>query len=511
MMKHHLLRGGPPVAAGAESLLDALEQRAARAEPWLVFHQGRSFESVTAAQIVERARGWSEALAAAGAGPGQQVGIWHPNSAEFVASFFGALGTGATAVPLPWPVIEGDFSAALELLRPLLQRARISLVAAPERARVQAAGVSFVAERPAPAGWVRRPAAEDVAFLQFTSGSTGAPRGAVITHRAALCNARALVARLDLTPADVGVSWIPFFHDMGLIGVLLASLTGGFPVHVLRPAQFLLHPWSWLELVGETGASLTVGPDFGYAFAARRCGERKFSLGSLRCALSGSEPLHLATLDAFDARFARDGFRPEAFVGAYGLAENTLAVTAGPARAHLHHGARGRITPSVGQPLPGTEVAILAGEIWVRSPSLMEGYFEAPADSARALVDGWLRTGDLGVVEAGNLFVTGREKELVIKAGQKFHPAEIEELVVRCLDAPLNGVAVFNDAEALVLVIEQRRAQPEPDTAGVRALIVERLGVRVDRVQWVPPGTLPRTTSGKLRRAACAELFGGPG
>jgi acyl-CoA synthetase (AMP-forming)/AMP-acid ligase II len=155
-------------------------------------------------------------------------------------------------------------------------------------------------------------------------------------------------------------------------------------------------------------------------------------------------------------------------------------------------------------------VAIEAGEIWVRSPSLMRGYFEAPEETVRVLVDGWLRTGDLGAVEGGSLFITGREKDLLIKAGRKFHPAEIEELVARTVDTPPNGVAAFNDEEALVLVIEQRRIQAEPDSAAVRALIVEHLGVRVDRVQWVTAGSLPRTTSGKLRRAACAELFGAP-
>lgn len=505
-----VLSGGPPIAPCARSLLHALEQRAARDEPWLVFHHGSTVESFSAAQILQRAQGWTQGFAAAGVGRWQRVGIWQPNSVDFVAAFFGALGVGAVPVPLAWPVMEGNFEAALGHLEPIRARARIRFVAAPERAQVATVGVDWVSPRDAHQGWIHRPGAEDTAFLQFTSGSTGQPRGVVISHLAALHNAHALVAGLGLTPADIGVAWIPFFHDMGLIGVLLASLVGGFSVHVLRPGEFLLHPWRWLELIGEAGASLTVGPDFGYAFAARRCGTRRFSLGSLRCALSGSEPIHLATLEAFEARFGPDGFRPEAFVGAYGLAENTLGVSVGPAHGRLYRDPRGRLTPTVGTPLPGVEIALDGpdGEICVRSQCLMKGYFEASEESKRALVDGWLRTGDLGVVEGGKLFITGREKDLVIKAGAKFHPSEIEQLVAGSLDAPPNGVAAFNDADQLVLVIEQRRIEPAPDSSRVRALIVERLGVRVDRVRWVPAGSLPRTSSGKLRRTACAEMFG---
>jgi len=497
-----LLKGGTPVPVEAATLLELLELRAGSRGPWLVFHHGHRVEAYSADDVLRRAWMWGAGMRGL---PGARVGIWHPNSLDFVASFFGALGAGATPVPIAWPVLEGDLAGALERLDPVLARGELKAIAAPARTLLIAKGPGWVTPRAAHGFDGPRPTADAPAFIQFTSGSTGLPRGAVISQRAAVYNATALVKGLGLGPHDVGVSWVPFFHDMGLVGVMLASLVGGFTTHVLRPSEFLLHPWTWLDLIDSAQATLTVAPDFGYGFAVRRCRERNPHLSSLRCALTGSEPIHASTLTAFCDRFAPGGFHPEAFVGAYGLAENTLGVTVGPALS-------GHRLPSVGAPLAGMDVALdgPSSEICVRSPSLMTGYFEAPEETARALDGGWLRTGDLGRIEDGQLFVIGREKEVVIKAGQKFHPSQIEQLVATNVDAPPNGVAAFNNAaDELVLVIEQRRAIDPVDTARVRALIVDRLGVRVDRVEWVPAGSLPRTTSGKLRRSACAEQFGG--
>ncbi len=500
----------PPAVRDA-TLLDALERRANGQRPWLVFHQGPSVQHVSAGDALERGQQWATAFIDAGVAPGQCVGIWQPNAPDFVAAFFGALLAGATPVPLAWPVIDSNVGATLERLRPILDRAHVRCISAPVDA-----GQPNDPARSWPLRAMHRTAPhqptlgpEQPAFIQFTSGSTGLPRGAVISHAAALSNATALVAGLGLTPDDVAVSWVPFFHDMGLIGVLLSSLVGGFEVHVLRPSAFLLHPWHWLELVTQVRATLTVAPDFGYAFAARRCGARSFSLETLRCALTGSEPIQRSTLDAFTGRFGRDGFRPEAFVGAYGLAENTLGVSAGPALARTFVDPHGRRLPSVGQPLPGVEVRVeRSGEICVRSPSLFTGYFEDDDGTAGALKDGWLHTGDLGVIDRGHLFIVGREKDLIIKNGSKFHPAQFEELVAKTVDAPPNGVVAFNDDEQhLVVAIEQRRASFATDSTSVRSLIAEHFGVRVDRVEWVPAGTLPHPASGKLRRHACAELL----
>lgn len=503
------LTGRSAPAFNTVCLLDALEDRATSNQPWLTFHETDTPFTVRASDVVTRAQHWARAFVDAEIGPNAAVGIWYPNSFEFVAAFFGAHGAGAVPVPLAWPVIDGQLETAYQRLEPLLAGAGIRHVAAAPRAHQPHTDTTWVTARPSGTQWLARPRADDTAFVQLTSGSTRAPRGVVISHRAALENAHALVAGLRLTAGDVGVSWVPFFHDMGLVGVLLASLVGGFEVHVLRPGTFLMHPWRWLELIERTQATLTVSPDFGYSFASRRCASKSLSLASLRCALSGSEPVQLGTLDAFEGRFCPDGFRPEAWVSAYGLAENTLGVSIGhPRAAQTMVGAH--CIPTVGTPLPGVEIGLEpSGEICVRSPSLFSGYLNAPAQTALTLVDGWLHTGDVGTIENGRLFIVGREKEMVIHNGTKFQPTHIEQLVAHTVDAPPNGVVVFNCLNReLVLVIEQRRRSGPADSNRIRALIVDQLGVRVDRIEWVPAGTLPRTTSGKLRRTACAAQFG---
>lgn len=518
MIPQTILYGSRALQCAAPSLLAALEMRAQEPGPWLTFYDGSRAEPYSGAALAARARQWSEVFVEAEIPFGSRVGIWHPNSPDFVASFFGAMGAGLVPVPLPWPVLESNLTQALHRLEPVIRCARIECVAAPARAAIEGSPLRWPfphsAAGPVANRFPNPPAPSDTAFIQFTSGSTGQPRGAVISQHAALYNAQALVAGLGLCPSDIGVSWVPFFHDMGLIGVLLASLAGGFQVHVLRPSAFLLHPWHWLELASAVKATLTVGPDFGYALATRRSGDRAFSLASLTCAITGSEPIHESTLNAFSKRFAVSGFRRQSFVGAYGLAENTLGVSVGAAAVTGSSDRHGRSIPSVGTPLPGMTVAIEAvtNEIYVRSPSMMSGYFEAPEETARTLVDGWLRTGDLGVIADGTLQITGREKELVIRAGRKFHPSEIEQLVAHAVDAPPNGVFAFERVsgarDELVLVVEQRRVDVNADGTRLQVLIADALGLRIDRVEWVAAGRLPRTTSGKLRRSACAQEFG---
>ena len=503
--------------SSAATLIEALEQRCAVDVPWLTFHHGASVFRASTGTVRQLARGWAAAFTRAGVQPGDRVGLWQPNSIDFVAAFFGALGAGAIAVPLAWPVAESATDQGLDRLAPLLRQAGIRHLAMPEGV----ADARRISGPEAPGRALRSGEPGDAAFIQFTSGSTQTPRGAVINHRAALCNATALVNALGASSRDVGVSWLPLFHDMGLVGVLLTSLLGGFELHLLRPAEFLLHPKRWLELCGEVQATLTVAPDFGYAYAARRVpADAQLSLSSLRIALTGSEPIQQRTLDAFSARFGPSGFRPEAFHGAYGLAENTLAVAIGPALEASYTTSSGRVVPTVGRAVGDVEIAIDAregeeGPIRVRSGSLMSGYFGAPEATAEVLRDGWLHTGDRGVRRDGRLFVTGRDKDLVIKAGRKFHPSEIEQVVASCVDTTPNGVAAFSiasrgDGEELVVVVEPRRVASEASEHAVKTAVVTELGVRVDRVEWVAPGALPRTSSGKLKRSECVRLFGGP-
>jgi acyl-CoA synthetase (AMP-forming)/AMP-acid ligase II len=500
-----VLRGPAEVAPAADSLTGLLAALPGAA-PWLIFHRGDRVELLDGAAARSLARGWGRAFREAGVEPGDRVALLLPNRPDFAGAFFGALLAGATPVPLPWPVVAAaDAQRELLAARLAVARPRALAVAAP-----LASGWALpTVTAPAP-GAIAPAGAAELAFIQFTSGTTGAGRGAMVSQRAALASATAMARALDAGPRDVAVSWLPLFHDMGLVGVMLCSLAAGFPVHVLTPAEFLLRPARWIELLAATGATLTVAPNFGYELAARRAPAR--GLGALRHALSGSEPVHRSTIDAFEARFDAGGRT----LPVYGLAEYSLGVTfSAPGEAAPDLVWQGRRVPSVGRPLAGTTVAVRAaegeeGEILVRGPALMDGYLDDPAATARALDGGWLRTGDLGVVAAGRLHVTGREKDLVIKAGRKFHPYDIEQVAARALDAPPGGVVAFSvpgaGTEELVVVVEGR-ARDAPDAERrVRGSVLATLGVRVDRVRVVGVGTLPRTTSGKVRRGACPAL-----
>ncbi|MCK6545102.1 AMP-binding protein, partial [Myxococcota bacterium] len=369
------------------------------------------------------------------------------------------------------------------------------------------------------------PTATVPAFIQFTSGTSGAPRGAVISQAAAVYSATIMGQALGLAPGQVGVSWLPLFHDMGLVGALLSSLIAGVELHVLTPHEFLLHPDRWLELVSRVKARVMVGPNFGYELASRRAASRgPFALGAVEVMLNGSEPVQRTTLDGFEEKFERHGLPKGKFRPAYGLAEATLGVAftaPGMPDPDLPHGDR-RI-PSVGRPLAGMEVEIVAedgsvvpegveGEITVRGPSVMDGYLGDEEATKRVLRGRTLFTGDLGVVQGGALYVTGRKKDLVIKGGEKFHPYELERVAGAAVDAAPNGAVALGrmntktGTEDLIVLVELPAAREAGAIAKIRGALLEKLGVRADAVLVVRPGEIPRTTSGKLRRGDAIAL-----
>jgi fatty-acyl-CoA synthase len=526
-----LIRGSTAAAPPFRTIPEALWAASASGAAWLTFHHGKVQRTLSFAEVFALARGWAMALREAGVRGGDRVAVLQPNEAGFVGAFFGAQLLGAAPVPLAWPVVAAA-SGRYDTLAALVRASRPAVLAVP--ASFEAArdfGARLVCEPLEPgAAAIEVPTdSAQPAFLQFTSGTTGAPRGAVISHGAAVASAWVMGKGLRATTEDVGVSWLPLFHDMGLVGVLLCSLLYRFPIHVLSPAEFLLRPSRWLELLSQVKATITVGPNFGYELATRRGGEaERYQLSALRMALNGSEPVHRATLERFQQKYAASGLAAGAVVPVYGLAENTLGVCfSDPLAPQPDLEREGRAVPSVGRPLDGMEVALCGpggaevpdgeqGEITVRGPSLMSGYFENPEASAAALRDGWLYTGDLGVARGGCLYVTGREKDLVIKGGRKFHPYDIERVVADAVDAPPGGTAAFavpNETagtEDLVVVTELRRFRPAEEIEKlVRGKLLEELGVRPDRVKVVGAGALPRTSSGKVQRRACAERYGG--
>src|SRR5512140_2596730 len=351
------IHGPERPASNALTIVAALESAAGSDATWLTFHRGAEARALSFAAAFDLALRWCAALRQAGVQPGDRVAVIQPNGADFVGAFFGAQLAGATAVPLAWPVVAAAGERNHALLAAQVHHAGVSAIAT-QPGFGSAFGAPLVTA-PADAGIASLPAGEeDAAFLQYTSGTTGAPRAAIISQRAAVASAEAMGLSLRLGPSDVAVSWLPLFHDMGLVGVLLCSLLYRFPVHVLSPAEFLLRPARWIELLASSRATLTVAPNFGYELAVRRV-RGSYDLSSLRQALNGSEPVHRATLDAFERRFA---LRPCTLLPVYGLAENTLGVcfSDDPAPATDLQW-EGRAVPSVGPPLPGAEVKVLAG------------------------------------------------------------------------------------------------------------------------------------------------------
>jgi amino acid adenylation domain-containing protein len=500
-----------------------------------------------------------------------------PPGLDFVVAFLGCLYAGVVAVPAypPRPSRRRRPDGPDERLRAVLadSRPRVALVtgrAAEGSGRGAGElpdGLPVVAVDRVPDGEARawRPPPEDpdaVAFLQYTSGSTAAPRGVEVTHRNLAANQRAIERAFDQSEESVVVGWLPLYHDMGLVGTVLQPIWCGGRAVLMAPAAFLQRPRRWLEAIDRYRATTSGGPDFGYALAARKAGGEAegLDLASWRVAFDGAEPVRGATLDAFTRAFAPAGFRREAFLPCYGLAEATLFVTGAPVdgepevrevsaaaleRGRAEPAAEGSATPPVslvscGRPGAGLEVAVVdperrarrevgsVGEIWVAGESVARGYFGRPAETAAtfgARVLGeegeegrgrWLRTGDLGFLASdGGLFVTGRRKDLIIVRGRNLYPHDLERTAETAHPALRpGGAAAFGvdleGEERLVLVVEvDRRREDEAAeaAAAARAAVVGAHEVAVAEVVPLPAGELPRTSSGKVRRGECRRRY----
>ena len=511
----------------AATLTDLMAQRAAADPAVPYFHLFGS--PVTYGDLWRQSERYAAGFAKHGVERGDKVCLIYPTCAEFFYTFFGALRLGAIPVPLyPTLGVEGTAN--------VFRDSEATAVATigwfrkgVEESRSAAANVRHILEpfdlevdAPAPAMPVARE--EDTAFIQYTSGSTGHPRGVVLSHANVCRTVEFMAEAAQLTRDDVVVSWLPLYHDMGLIGCAFTPPTTGSPLHLLPPD--LKNPRVWLELITEVRATFTVSPDFGYRNCVRNIHDPAgIDLSSLKQALSGAEPVRASSIQAFEEKFGVSNL----ITPCYGLAEATLAVAIWPRGVPLRFDRSGRFL-SVGSPCRGVSVRIQQegrvvgaeeeGEICVRSPGVMQGYYNNPEATSRVLSrDGWLRTGDLGFVDAdGYLYVTGRLKDLIILGGENLIPGDVEE-VVDHVDGVRYSAAVGLDSERIgsqrLHVIAEVR-DPSMDHQALPGLvreIVQRVhharGHRPAKVLLVLPGTIPKTSSGKIQRSRLSEMIAG--
>jgi acyl-CoA synthetase (AMP-forming)/AMP-acid ligase II len=510
---------------------------------------------------------------------GARVLLLFPPGLAFVPAFFGCLAAGAIALPAYAPCGRRR-DRAIARLRGMIGDAGVSLVVAPESVRARASVLQAAipelrdipwlssdeaAAMPAPeTRGPRSPDAADVALLQYTSGSTTTPRGVVVTHGNLLHNL-ARGARLGGCDAEsVGVSWLPINHDMGLIGGVLQPAFSGFPMWLMAPAAFLQRPVRWLQAISRFGGTHSAAPNFAYELCARRATDsdrRSLDLGCWRVAYNAAEPVRTSTLHAFQRAFGDCGFRWEALRPAYGLAESTLLVSSlasedGPLTLEIdrRHAGQNRVAPitlggesmpvvACGEigPIDGNQRIVIVdperrvrcgpddiGEIWLAGKSVAAGYWNRAEETAATFGarlrsdddrESYLRTGDLGFVRAGHLYVTGRIKDVLIVRGQKHYPQDLEQTaeaaspLIRLGCCAAIALESANDDERIVIIAEMDDVDVSGDDAiaAVRRAVVEAHAIALGGVVLVHPRTLPRTTSGKLQRYLCRQAYAAVG
>ena len=517
-------------------------------------------EDLTYGQLWEAARVVASRLRHAGLQQGDRVLLALPTSRWFFESFFGVLVGGGVPVPVAPPTsLKGTkFEAYREIINNVAQDSGATVCACLERAAtalqegLRTAGLGtrlLCADAPAEVESdgcpVVRPSPSDTALLQYTSGSTSKPKGVVLGHGNIVANAEA-IAQVSVEPDTVCVSWLPLYHDMGLIGAFLTALYCRAPVVLMPPQAFVKDPAAWLRRISEFRGTYTVAPNFAFGYSARSVAPETLpgvQLDSLKTVLNGAEPVDVDAVESFYEKFQPLGLRRGVVRPVYGLAESSLAVTfAEPGRlmfdevdadllesegvaARASDSARSRRLVSVGRPIPTQEVRVVdgrdqplperrVGEVVVRGPSLMRGYHNRPEETAETLRGGWLHTGDLGYLAGGELYLTGRSKDLIIRYGRNYYPQDIEKLAGGVEGVVSGGVAAFaveDGGETLVVVFAETRARKEHERDQIERQIRSRCQdfflFGPDVVRLVTPGSIPRTTSGKIRRRACKQLY----
>lgn len=552
----------PPIAAS--TLLEVLDWHATRQPErphvrWL--EEGREVATLSYGQLQRDAQAMSDTLAARGIGPGHTVALMLPSSLDFLRAFFAILFCGAIPVPIypPWRaarledhlrrqagILASCQAVALIGDQRLTPLAKLLGAIAPEMRHVLSA--EALAAAGPKNGALPTVSAEHLALLQYTSGSTGEPKGVMLNHTNLLANIRAWGQALALTRDDVAVSWLPLYHDLGLIGAWLGSLYHGCPLVLMSPLDFLARPRVWFETLDRYRGTISAAPNFAWALMLREVHHLQQSgldLSALRYLANGAEPISAATLEAFATAYAPLGIRRQALAPVYGLAENTVGLAVTPpgreplivpaSRTALQSGHYTQpqadddrqLIVGCGQPLPGHQIRIVdphgrplpegqIGELQFRGPSACGGYYRDPEASAALKQDGWLRSGDLAFMLGNELFIHGRSKEIIIRAGRNIAPYEIEEAIGQLSGVRRGCVVAFgvpdavSGSEKLIIAAETRlrdATRRDQLSAEIRRACSELEGLPADEVLLLPPHALAKTSSGKLRRAAIRAAY----
>ena len=559
----------PAVAAATEAntLVEVLEWHVARnpdrRHVTVLQDESVVIATMTYGELSEAARAVAAGLIARDVAPGDRVALMLPTGTEFFTAFFGILYAGAVPVPIYPPMQLSQLEDYLRRQAGILRNAQARiLVTVPEALRLAGllrglvpslSAVESVGNLAAASAQAALPIIKDsaaTALIQYTSGSTGDPKGVVLSHANLLANIRAIIKAIDATSAEVMMSWLPLYHDMGLIGAWLAPLYVGAPCYIMSPLSFLARPQSWLWASHRYRATVSAAPNFAFELCLKQIADADLEgldLSSLRYVANGAEPVSIHTLRRFIERFSRYGFRPEAMAPVYGLAECAVALALPPpGRAPVIDrvkrealSRRGTAEPAppddsnaieviaCGRPVPGHEIRIVddagrelderrEGRLEFRGPSATSGYFRNEAKTRELFRDGWLDSGDRAYMANGDVFITGRIKDIIIRAGQHIYPHEVEEAVGDIAGAIKGGVAVFGVAdpasgtERIVVLAETTQADAaERDRlkARARTVVTDIVGSPPDDIVLVGPGTVPKTSSGKIRRAAAKEHY----
>ncbi len=497
-----------------------------------------------------------------GLSPGGRVAVMLPTSPEYFASFFGILAAGGVPVPIYPPARPQQIEDHLRRHARILDNAGASFLITIPKARtvarlLRAQVPSLISvltledlDGEEPAATLARPGTDDIAFLQYTSGSTGDPKGVVLSHADLLANIRAMGEAAQVRPDDVFVSWLPLYHDMGLIGAWLGSLYYGLPLVSMSPLSFLARPLRWLQAIHRHRGTLSAAPNFAYELCLARIPDtalEELDLSSWRWAFNGAEPVSAQTLRRFGERFAPCGLRPGALAPVYGLAEAAVGLAFPPPdrgpridcidRARFARSGHALPIPcdqdsampvvACGRPLPGYRVRVVddagrelperhEGLLQFRGPSATRGYYRNPEATARLIRDGWHETGDRAYLAGGDIHLTGRVKDLIIRGGRNIYPYEVEQAVGEIAGVRKGCVVAFaaNDertgSERLVVVAETRERDPSRRGAleqTVRERATDVIGMPPDEVVLAHPRAVLKTSSGKLRRGDVRDRY----